>query len=188
MTAITLALVLAAQQAVDVSGAVKVSSGREAGLAAVWLDGDEKAKPLTNAKIDQHHRMFDPHVLVVTQGTTVAFPNNDTVTHNVFVEFNPKSKFDLHSYPRGVTKYVKFDKLGLVVLLCNMHSEMGAFIMVVDTPYYTVADPKGKFSIQNVKPGKYKLHAWHESGQVYEQDVTVGPRTTFEISLARKKR
>ena len=88
--------------------------------------------------------MFLPHVSVVTAGTLVHFPNDDTVFHNVFAYFQAK-KFDLGMYPRGATKSVTFDKPGLVVLLCNVHSDMSAYIMVVDTPYYAVTDKRGQY-------------------------------------------
>jgi plastocyanin len=188
MIATALALVLASSsQRIDLTGHIKLSSGANASLAAVWLVGAEKSKPLSNVTIDQRNREFLPHVTVVTLGTKVAFPNNDTVLHNVFADYNAKV-FDLGSYPRGITRHKIFDKTGLVVLLCNMHSEMGAFIVVVDTPYYAVADPKGKFSIKDVPPGKYTVHGWHESNQVFEQEMSIGAGTPLNINLVRRKR
>jgi plastocyanin len=187
-TALALAVTLApASQSVDIAGQVKLSNGRNASLAAVWLEGTTKSKPLTKAVVDQRDRTFIPHVSVVTVGTTVQFPNNDTVLHNVFADYNAKV-FDLKSYPRGVSRPMHFEKKGLVVLLCNMHSEMGAFIVVVDTPYYSVADPKGAFTVKDVPPGKYVVHGWHESNQVFEQEMTIGSGTRLDITLARKKR
>ena len=114
--------------------------------AVVYLQGSVKSQPLAHATVDQRDKMFLPHVSVVTQGTTVHFPNDDTVFHNVFAYFQAK-KFDLGMYPRGATKSVTFDKTGLVVLLCNIHSDMSAYILVVDTPYYAVTDQQGRYRI-----------------------------------------
>jgi plastocyanin len=150
------------------------------------LEGEKKAAPMAKAVVDQRDKMFQPHVSVVTRGTTVQFPNNDTVFHNVFAYFNAK-KFDLGMYPRGATKRVTFDKPGLVALLCNVHSEMSAYIVVVDTPYYAITDKQGHFRIQNVAPGSYTLHAWHESGATLTQTVTVKAEdSALKLTLARK--
>lgn len=154
--------------------------------AVVYLEGGAKAPPLARAMVDQRDKMFEPHVLVVTRGTTVRFPNDDTIFHNVFAYFQAK-KFDLGMYPRGATKSITFDKAGLVVLLCNVHSDMSAYIMVVDTPYYAVTDAQGRFHMPNVPPGAYTLHAWHESGAEQTRAVTVGPHTApLALALARK--
>jgi plastocyanin len=152
----------------------------------VYLDGEAKSQPLTHAVVDQRDKMFLPHVSVVTRGTRVKFPNDDTVFHNVFAYFQAK-KFDLGMYPRGATKEVTFDKPGLVVLLCNVHSDMSAYIMVVDTPYYAVTDKQGRFRIAGVPPGTYTLHAWHESGASLTQPITVkAGETTLPLILAGK--
>ena len=157
-----------------VTGKVTLPRGA-AREAVVYLEGNATAPPLPHAVVDQRDKMFLPHVLVVTRGTTVRFPNDDTIFHNVFAYFQAK-KFDLGMYPRGATKSITFDKAGLVVLLCNVHSDMSAYIMVVDTPYYAVTDAQGRFRMPNVPPGTYTLHGWHESGAVLTQTVTVGDK------------
>ncbi len=153
----------------------------------MYLTGSTASPPpLTTAKVDQRDKTFTPHVSVVTRGTTVRFPNDDTVFHNVFAYFQAK-KFDLGMYPRGTTKKVTFDKTGLVIILCNVHSYMSAYIMVVDTPYYAVSDDTGHFHLPNVPPGTYTLHGWQESGATLTQTVTVGrgPQA-LALALARK--
>ena len=167
--AVSLALMAGAS---DVRGQVKLSSGRVAKDAVVYLEGSERPRPLRHFVVDQRDRMFVPHVSVVTIGTTVDFPNNDSVFHNVFAEYQAK-RFDLGMYPRGSVKHQTFNKPGLVALMCSVHSEMGAFIQVVDTPYYAIADRNGQFTIKDVPAGTYVLKVWHESGEADSQTVTV---------------
>lgn len=172
-------------QATDVTGKIQLANGKPAKNAVIWLSGAEKAHPLKAALVDQRDLMFIPHVSVITVGTTVRFPNNDTVYHNVFAEFDAK-RFDLGMYPRGSTKTMRFDKPGMVALMCSVHSEMGAYIMVVDTPYYAITDGAGRARIAGVPPGSYVLHTWHESGQTDKQDVTVGGTDpTWSIRIKR---
>ena len=170
----------------DGVGGQVVTARGQAREAVVYFDSDKKTAPLANAVIDQRDKTFVPHVTVVTVGTTVQFPNHDTVFHNVFAYFNAK-KFDLGMYPRGASKSVTFDKKGLVSLLCNVHSEMSAYILVVDTPYYAVTDKQGRYHIKNMPPGAYHVHVWHESGASLSQDVSVrsdgGP---LNLMIARK--
>ncbi|HZP83211.1 MAG TPA: carboxypeptidase regulatory-like domain-containing protein [Chthonomonadaceae bacterium] len=169
-----------------VSGQVALAGKGAAREAVVTLEGEKKAAPMAKAVVDQRDKTFLPHVSVVTRGTTVQFPNNDTVFHNVFAYFNAK-KFDLGMYPRGATKRVTFDKPGLVALLCNVHSEMSAYIVVVDTPYYAITDRQGHFRIGNVAPGTYTLRVWHESGAALTQSFTVKAEdTALNLTLARK--
>ena len=168
----------------DVSG--QVSSPRVVARdAVVYLESYRKAQPLPRAVIDQRDKTFIPHVSVVTTGTSVQFPNNDSVFHNVFAYFNAK-KFDLGMYPRGASKSVTFEKKGLVSLLCNVHSEMSAFIVVVDTPYYAVSDRQGRFLIRGVPSGAYVLHVWHESGGSYSRAVAIHGDVALNAMLERK--
>jgi plastocyanin len=171
--------------AANVTGQVTLPSGTARG-AVVYLEGGASSSPLAHAVVDQRDKMFVPHISVVTRGTTVRFPNDDTLFHNVFAYFQAK-KFDLGMYPRGAMKSVTFDKTGLVVLLCNVHSDMSAYIMVVDTPYYAVADSSGWFHLPSVPPGTYTLHAWHESGAQLTRSITVGMQNApLALALARK--
>ena len=168
-----------------VSGTAKLANGNSASQAVVWLDGETKSKPLSKAVVDQRNRAFVPHISVVTVGTDIQFPNNDTVFHNVFAAFDAK-KFDLGLYPRGKTKTQSFGKEGLVAVMCSIHSEMSAFVMVVDTPFYTIADNKGAFKIADVSAGKYLLKVWHETGEVYSQELVVSGNQSVEVRTKRK--
>lgn len=169
----------------DVTGRVTLANGKPAKLAVVFLEGGgAKPKPVQNAMIDQRGKKFLPHVIAVPVGTTVQFPNNDLVFHNVFAEYNAK-RFDLGMYPRGATRKQTFPKPGLVALFCSVHSDMSAFIMVVDTPYYTVADSSGHFDIKNVPAGTYKLKVWHESGELSEQTITISSNESLDLHTKR---
>jgi plastocyanin len=173
-----------AARGAELSGTAALN-GKGSRNIVVLLEGEKKAKPLTKAMIDQRDKMFLPHVSVITVGTTVEFPNNDTIFHNVFAYFNAK-KFDLGMYPRGASKRQTFDKPGVVALLCNVHSEMSAYIYVTETPYYTLTDKQGKFRLRDVPPGTYTLRAWHESGATSEQKITFKAENQ-EVTLTLKK-
>lgn len=109
----------------------------------------------------QKDKSFHPHVLVVPVGSAVDFPNRDPFFHNVFSLFDGK-RFDLGLYEAGATNSVRFDRLGISFLFCNIHPEMSAVVIAVDTPYYGVSDRAGKITIPDVPDGKYELHVWCE--------------------------
>ncbi len=151
-----------------------------------YLEGGPKSTPMKKYLIDQRDKTFVPHVSVVTVGTTVEFPNNDVVFHNVFAYFHAK-KFDLGMYPRGSTKTVKFDRTGLVAMYCNVHSEMSAFIMVVDTPYYGISGKSGSVVLKDIPPGKYTLQVWQESAAPKSVSVIIDSNNQkIPVQLSRK--
>ena len=113
------------------------------------------------ATVDQKELSFIPHVLVIEVGTTVRFLNNDVVLHNIFSPSRVGDQFNLGTYQKGVEKFLKFDKPGEIILLCNVHPEMEAYILVVDTPFYSKTDNNGNFTITGVPPGEYTLNVWH---------------------------
>jgi plastocyanin len=169
----------------DITGQVVLPGGHPAAEAIVYFDGGGTAQPLPTASVDQRNKTFIPHVSVVTIGTVVRFPNDDSVFHNVFAYYDAK-KFDLGMYPRGASKSVTFDKPGLVALLCNIHSDMSAYIMVVDTPYYAVTDGRGRFHIENVPNGSYTLHGWQESGARVTRTIDIQSDQPSLIVALRK--
>jgi len=109
----------------------------------------------------QKNKSFQPHVLVVPVGSAVDFPNRDPFFHNVFSLFDGK-RFDLGLYEAGATNSVRFDRLGISFLFCNIHPEMSAVVIAVDTPYYGVSDRAGDVTLPGVPDGKYELHLWYE--------------------------
>ena len=105
-------------------------------------------------KIDQKGFRFLPHVAVVQTGSAIRFLNNDPEPHNVY---SPEGRYNLGTWPTGDTKDYTFKKPGIYSQLCNIHPDMLAYVVVVDTPYFAVTDATGAFLIRNVPPGKYKL-------------------------------
>lgn len=158
-----------AAAAEPVGGVIKGSitiAGRPTADAVVSIEGLPrqmiKAPPGGQAKavIDQKELKFTPRVIAVLVGKTVDFPNNDKTFHNVFSNSEAK-KFDLGLYPSGQSRSVNFDKPGVVKILCNVHPNMEAYVVVKDHSYFTVSDQRGNYSITGTPLGKYRLEIWH---------------------------
>jgi plastocyanin len=124
------------------------------------------------AVLDQRDERFVPHVLAITTGTVVDFPNSDRIYHNVFSLSKPKP-FDLGRYAVGRSKRVKFDRPGVVRVFCDIHSHMNAFILVFTHPFFSLTDIEGRYRIDNVPPGTYNLIAWNEGESSEPRSVTV---------------
>jgi plastocyanin len=149
---------------------------------------------LPHYRITQHNKMFEPHLLVVPAGSTVEFPNYDPWFHNVFSVSGSK-RFDLGLYGAGVQKAVRFDRAGVSYLFCDIHPEMMAVVLTVDSTYFGVSDNSGHISIGNVPPGKYLLHVWHaratrQTLEVLQRALVVGDDDlslpTISITLANR--
>jgi plastocyanin len=133
-----------------------------------------KLSPATDKVINQRNKLFVPRVLAVPVGTSVIFRNEDPLAHNVF-SLSPARQFDTGLYKAPGEQSVLFDKPGVVQLLCNIHSSMVGYVVVVDTPYYAQADAKGAFAIRGVIAGDYDLEIWHENAsQPTKVRVSVG--------------
>ena len=128
--------------------------------------------PRLAAITTQKDANFEPHVLPVAVGTTVRWPNEDDIYHNVFSMSDAKS-FDLGFYKKERTPELTFDKVGRIDVFCSIHTRMHCVILVVPNPFFTTADAKGRFVIQNVPAGTYHLRAWHERLPSQVLDVTV---------------
>ena len=113
------------------------------------------------ASMDQRRETFVPHLLAITIGTVVDFPNNDRTYHNVF-SLSKARRFDLGRYAAGRSKSVRFDRPGIVRVFCDIHSHMNAFILVFNHRYFSIADADGRYQIDHVPPGSYTLVAWVE--------------------------
>ncbi len=180
--------VLADENTGSISGEVKVFRARRSADVVVYLaDVPGTYKPPANhARIDQKNLIFIPHVLPVIVGTTVDFANSDSVLHNVFSPSKTK-KFNLGSYGKDIIKQATFDKEGKVVLLCNVHTEMSAFIVILPNPYFAKTGNDGSFTITNIPPGQYTLETWHEKKRPYHQKVTVKAGKTTEINIELRR-
>jgi hypothetical protein len=131
----------------------------------------------------QINQSFEPHVLGVSVGTTVDFPNGDLVYHNVF-SYSKAKKFDLGYYGKGKSKQVTFDRPGVVQVFCDIHSTMSAYILVVDSPFVTQPDQAGRYEIPNLPAGKYTLRVWHPDLGDRSMAVTVGDGATdLDVTL-----
>ena len=156
---------------VTVAGTVAVDAKTHdaADLAnvVVWLkplqDIAAPPKPASGPRprIVQKNRRFDPHLLVVPIGSAVEFPNRDPFFHNVFSLYDGK-RFDLGLSEAGTTRSVTFSRPGVSFIFCNIHPEMSAIVMAVDTPYYAVSDRRGQIAIPDVPARRYRLFVWHE--------------------------
>lgn len=134
--------------------------------------------------MDQRNETFVPHVLAITTGTTVDFPNSDRIYHNVF-SLSKARQFDLGRYAVGRSKSVRFDRSGIVRVFCDIHSHMSAFILVFSHPFFSVTDPAGRYRIENVPPGSYTLVAWNEGVTAESRTITVtdGGATEADFTL-----
>jgi plastocyanin len=121
----------------------------------------EPVQVVTTKKITQKGAMFSPHILPVVAGTTVEWPNNDEIFHNVF-SISDAKQFDLGLYKHPEVKRVTFDKPGRIDVFCSIHAAMNCVILVLPTSHFAGTDDKGRYSITNMPPGTYKLRAWHE--------------------------
>ena len=117
--------------------------------------------PPAHATIRQKGKTFLPHILAITSGTLVDFPNDDPIFHNAFSNYDGQI-FDLALYPPGSTRSVRFTRPGVVRIFCNIHAAMSAVIVVLQTPYFAISKRDGTFSIADVPPGEYDLHVFHE--------------------------
>jgi plastocyanin len=146
------------------------SALEDASNVAVWLSPlNRTAVSLAasaagnSTQLLQRNKAFEPRVLVVQIGTLVEFPNKDPFLHNVFSLFNGK-RFDLGFYEAGSSKSVRFDRPGVSFLFCNIHEDMSAAVIAVDTPYFGLSDRAGHIAIPNVPDGRYQMHVWFERG------------------------
>jgi plastocyanin len=133
-------------------------------------------------QVAQRNQMFEPHLLVVPVGASVAFPNRDPEFHNVF-SYSRAKRFDLGRYRQGEEKRVVFDRPGYIKVLCEVHKWMRAAIVVVENPYYALVSDTGKFRIDGVAPGRYRLivERFDQRSQVAEVDVREGATTRLNV-------
>ncbi len=183
--------VLAVAQAGTITGTTKLRGMPDQSNIILYAEKTPTgtaSPPKEPAVMDQLNLTFVPHVLPAVVGTTVTFPNSDEVRHNVFSP-SPAKPFNLGTYPRGTSKQVVFDKPGEVALLCNVHAEMSAYVLVLGTPYFTVTPRNGTYHLENLPPGKYTVTAWHERFKSVSLPVEIkGTETVpLDFSLTRRR-
>ena len=193
-----LALTAAASPALaaDLIVTIRTANGQPVKDAVATLHYPGGAENTAGAKlagpyvVSQHSISFDPFVVVVPVGTDVTFPNKDTVRHHVY-SFSPAKRFELKLYGREEARAVKFDKVGVVALGCNIHDGMVAFIKVVDTPFAAKTDDKGQAMLKGLPAGSVQVRVWHPylkaPGNEIERAVAVSasgaPVQTMQIDL-----
>ena len=124
-------------------------------------DAPARSIPAVTVAIRQQGEHFIPRVVAVPVGSTVDFPNDDPIYHNVFSLSRAKA-FNLGRYPRGSSRSQHFDKPGVVKVFCEIHSHMSATVMVFNHPWFAVPDDGGNFELPSVPPGEREITAWHE--------------------------
>jgi len=138
--------------------------------------------------MDQKNRMFIPHVLAVQTGTSVRFPNSDDIRHHVY-SFSPAKPFQLPLYKGTPANPVLFDRAGVVTLGCNIHDQMSAFIVVVDTPYFERTGGDGRATLRDLEPGKYVVHVWYPEmrDEPPPANVTIAGSEKVDVSFNTQK-
>lgn len=172
-----------------VTGAIAVSGPNGSASpadVAVWLSpaGAGQQEPAIGGarhRMVQKNKRFTPRTLVVQVGSAVEFPNADPFFHNVFSMYDGK-RFDLGLYEAGTSRTVTFTRPGVCFVFCNIHPDMSAVIVVVDTPYAAVSAANGSFVIPDVPPGRYTLSVWHDRytpspSNAFPREITISETT-----------
>jgi plastocyanin len=173
-------------QAGALSGKVTCSGQTDNANALVYvekIDGKTFTPPTDPVVMDQKGKEFIPKVLPVLVGTRVDFLNSDPFNHNVFSPDKCADKFNLGTWPTGETKSFTFVKPCEAVMLCNVHPEMVAYIIALETPYFGVTDEEGNFSIPDLPDGTYTVSVWHEELDKQSQSVSVSGPSKADFTL-----
>ena len=176
-----------AAHAGDIHG--KVTGAK--GASVVYIDaiqGKSFPAPADHPLMDQKGLMFQPHIMVVQQGTAVKFLNSDSVAHNVYwpsVNGDKKLGHNLGTWPQGATREFTFTAAGVVPLFCNVHPDMSGYIVVSPTPYYATTNAAGEFTIKNVPDGSYSITAWHEGYKQQTSQVKVSGSTSLSLVVRK---
>lgn len=166
------------------NGVAPRSDDDELGNVVVYLEQapDGTAPPGATTgpvRMEQEGMTFKPHVLPIVKGTTVEFPNRDMLFHNVF-SLSKAATFDLGRYPRDGSKSLRFMRPGIVQVFCHIHSDMSGVIVVLDNPFFATPDRDGRFSIEGIPPGDYRVIAWHERARLSSKAIRIeAGRETF---------
>jgi plastocyanin len=160
---------------------LKTNADMVVSLEAPGLEVKPPAEPV---RIDQKGFRFLPHVVAVVTGATIRFLNNDPEPHNVY---SPEGRYNLGTWPTGETRDHTFARSGVYSQLCNIHTDMLAYVVVLDTPFFAVTDASGQFRIAGVPAGQYHLVVWSEKLDGLERDVKVEAGRTLSLDLLVEK-
>lgn len=167
---------------------VQASDGRPLQGAVVTAhapDGPARKPQPIKAVMDQVNRAFAPDLLVIPVGSTVTFPNSDSVSHQIY-SFSPAKRFKLPLYRGKPYPPLPFDQAGVVTLGCNIHDDMLAYLVVTDAPYFGRTDKSGAWSAE-VPRGRYRVSIWHprmrDAETDLERELTVGDADRAELTL-----
>jgi plastocyanin len=180
----------ATAQAADFTVTVTDSAGKPVADAVAILDAPSSRAPAPGSfTINQKDMQFLPQVLVIPVGSTVEFGNLDPFRHHVY-SFSPAKKFELKLFGEGETRPVRFDKVGLVAIGCNIHDSMQAFIQVVDTPFAAKSGANGRITLRNVPSGSFKLRVYHPflRAPANQLSFTVNTASTATLPVTVKLR
>lgn len=189
------ALLATVASAGSITGKVTAKKKKYLPNAVIYIDsvkGDFEP-PKEHPVIDQKNMIFHPHILPILAGSTVDFLNSDEVAHNVFTPDKSADKFNLGTWPKGETRSFTFekrcDKVCDAVMLCSVHPEMEAFVIIMQNPYFSTTDEDGNFMIEDVPAGEYTISIWHPKRKAESISVVVPDdgSVTLEIALGKKK-
>lgn len=168
----------------SVSGKARVAGKESAANIVVYLEGVQGTFKLPEKRPEVNHinLQFEPPVSAVLRGTTMDFPNSDSVFHSAF-SISPSNPFDLGLYQKGREKFVLFKNPGVVELFCHIHSHMHAFVLVLDNPYFSVTNAAGEFALANVPDGDYTIKAWANPTTVMTKTVSVAGNRTVNMDF-----
>jgi plastocyanin len=182
-----LTLITRTALAIEVSGHVRIEGRGNANAStaivyAEWLDGPTPVHPVRR-KLVQKNKSFVPSVLAIPAGSTVDFPNEDPIFHNVFSLSKPEP-FDVGLYRAGASKSRVFSQPATYRVFCNIHPQMTAVILVLPTSWIAEADSSGEYRF-DLPPGRYRITAWSDRSQPSSTELTVGaePATVAQLSL-----
>ena len=173
-----------------VQGAVTLQGRPLAGVVIRLFPVEELVFPdvADTALIDQRNLRFIPGVLAVRTGTTLDFRNSDQIMHNVFSPQRRGAGFDLGTYPQYESRSFTFAEPGIYVVLCHVHPEMAAWIIVTATPFHAVTDPNGRFQIEGMRPGSYRMQTWHQRGIEDERLIEITQDNLASVGVELRSR
>jgi plastocyanin len=189
LIAMLLCSVLAFTQAGNIVGKVKAKGVKNSADAVVYIEkipGKTFSPSKEHARMDQKNLKFTPHILPILVGTTVDFLNSDDVLHNVFSPDACVDKLNLGTWPKGQTRSYTYKNPGCIsVMLCNVHPEMEAYVLALETPYFAVSTAEGNYEIKDVPAGKYELKIWHQKlkAQIVNVEVPEKGNVTVDFEI-----